>query len=127
MSQAWTVKIVPAGDRVQFDPDVFGIDPGQPLKAKKGDLVCWNNQTPNTQIVVVMKAGTTDKSFTTDFIDAFKSSSPGYVIQDGDIDKKGASGDLVGTVRYNTTYIDPGTPANQAPIMVDGTITVVTT
>lgn len=126
MSQTWPIKIVSVGDGVRFDPDVFGIDPGQPLKAKKGDLVCWNNQTPNTQVVVVMKAGTTDKSFVTDLIDSFKSSSPGYVIQDADIDKKDASGDLVGIVRYNTTYKLPGASPSEGPEMVDGTIMVVT-
>jgi plastocyanin len=66
-----------------FDPDVFGIDPGQPLKAQIGDLVCWNNQTGDPhQIEVKKKDGTA--SFTTKELAKFMSSSPGYVAQSGD-------------------------------------------
>ena len=112
MSQTWSIKIVPAGDGVRFDPDVFGIEPGQPLKAQEGDLVSWNNETSASQVVSVVKAGTQDKSFETKPIDKFMSSSPGYVIQTTDVDTNNPPPGAEGTVRYST-----GT--------ADGTITVV--
>jgi hypothetical protein len=125
MSQTWSIKIMPVGDEVRFDPDVFGIEPGQPLKAQEGDLVSWNNRTNRTVVVAVKKAGTNETSFATGLIESFQSSSPGYVIQDTDIDTKGASGGVVGVVRYNATYMLPGTPPNIAPETFGGTITVV--
>src|ERR1044071_5388979 len=113
MSQTWSINIVRAGDGVRFEADVFGIEPGQPLKAVTGDLVSWNNQTQDTQVVVVYQAGTNVKSFTTNLIRSFMSSSPGYVIQTGDVDTTNPPPGAVGTVRYGTTN------------GVDGTITVV--
>jgi hypothetical protein len=121
MSQTWSIKIMPVGDGVRFDPDVFGIEPGQPLKAQEGDLVSWNNRTDRTVVVAVQKAGTNETSFKTGLIESFQSSSPGYVIQETDIDTTGAGGGLVGVVRYNAAYVLPGT----APETFGGTITVV--
>jgi hypothetical protein len=112
MSQTWSIKIVPAGDGVRFDPDVFGIEPGQPLKAQAGDLVSWNNETSASQVVSVYQAGTQVKSFETKPIASFMSSSPGYVIQTTDVDTKNPPDGAVGTVRYGTAT-------------ADGTITVV--
>jgi hypothetical protein len=68
------------GSPASFDPDVFGTDPGQPLKAQIGDLICWNNQTTAQHRIEV--GGKT--VFTTKEIEAYKPSSPGYVIQNDD-------------------------------------------
>jgi hypothetical protein len=113
MSQVWSIKIVSAGGTVRFDPDVFGIDPGQPLKAQEGDLVSWNNQTGGPQTVKVSKPGTDVPAFKTE-IATFMSSSPGYVIQKEDIDETERSPGTIGNVCYE---IDGST--------VDGTIMVV--
>ena len=125
MSQTWSIKIVQVGNGVRFDPDVFGIQPGQPLKAQEGDLVSWNNRTNRTVVVAVQKAGSNETSFATGFIESFMSSAPGYVIQETDIDTKGASGGVVGVVRYTATYVLAGTPPDQGPEIFAGTITVV--
>lgn len=90
MSQTWSVMIN-GKDPATFDPDVFGTDPGQPLKAEIGDLVSWNNQTSDVhQIEVKGSDGTT--TFTTKEIAAFKPSSPGYVTQTTDVSS--------GTINY---------------------------
>ncbi len=51
--QNWSINIVPSEKGVQFDPDVYGYAPGSPLKAQKGDLVSWNNQTDNKHQIVI--------------------------------------------------------------------------
>lgn len=125
MSQTWSIKIVQVGDGVRFDPDVFGIEPGQPLKAQEGDLVSWNNRTDRTVVVAVQKAGTHETSFATGFIQSSMSSSPGYVIQKTDIDTTSAAEGVKGVVRYSATYMLSGTLSDEAPETVGGTITVV--
>ena len=84
MSQTWSIMIkgnVPAN----FDADVFGIDPGQPLKAQITDLVSWNNQTNVTHQIQVNDPRGLAK-FTTKEIEAGKSSTPGYALQAEDKD-----------------------------------------
>ena len=89
--QGWTVMI--QGDPASFDPDVYGTDPGAPLKAQIGDMVCWNNQTEEPhQLAVADSEGKT--SFTTDVMQPWKSSQPGYVTQKTDIDA------ATNTIRY---------------------------
>ena len=84
--QSWSVII--NGEPARFDPDVFGTDPGNPLKAQIGDLVCWNNQTAQEhQLAVVDGNGAT--TFTTNVIVAGQSSSPGYVTMKTDQDASG--------------------------------------
>ncbi|MGH9139815.1 MAG: hypothetical protein ACRD3J_03420 [Thermoanaerobaculia bacterium] len=51
--QSWSIDIVPSGNTISLNPDVFGAQPGTPLQAQVGDLVSWNNQTDNTQTVSV--------------------------------------------------------------------------
>jgi hypothetical protein len=51
--QSWSIDIVPSGNSVSLNPDIFGTQPGSPLQAQVGDLVSWNNQTDNTQTVLV--------------------------------------------------------------------------
>ena len=45
----WSIKIVPVKGQpnvsAQFQPDIDGSKPGQPLKVVQGDLVSWNNTT----------------------------------------------------------------------------------
>jgi hypothetical protein len=80
------------------------------LKAQVGDLVSWNNQTSGPQTVVVLKPGSNAPSFTTNVIEKFKSSSPGYVVQKGDIDPPEEDiddddipADAIRTVTYENT------------------------
>ena len=74
MAQVWSIMI--NGDvRAQFNPDVYGTGPGEPLKAQAGDLVSWNNQTAQNHMI---RVGST---FTTEKIEPGKSSTPGYVVQ----------------------------------------------
>lgn len=51
--QSWSINIVPSGNSVQFNPDVYDCAPGSPLQAQKGDLVSWNNQTDNPHQIVI--------------------------------------------------------------------------
>ena len=51
--QSWSINIVPSGSGLQFNPDVYGCDPGSPLQAQKGDLVSWNNQTNDKHQIIV--------------------------------------------------------------------------
>lgn len=107
MSQTWPVTIN-GKNPASFDPDVFGTNPGEPLKAQMGDLVCWNNQTADQhQIQVRKKDGSA--IFTTKMLEKFKSSSPGYCLQKGDDEN-------TGTIKYYCTQ-----HANES-----GEITVVT-
>lgn len=101
MSQVWSVMIN-GKDPASFDPDVYGTEPGQPLKAQVGDLVCWNNQTMDVHQIAIQSA----TPFTTKVIGAYGSSQPGYCIQSGDPK----------TLTYNCTKHSNET----------GTITVVT-
>ncbi len=79
--QSWSVTI--NGQPATFDPDVFGTDPGNPLKAQIGDLVCWNNQTAQEhQLAVTDSSGKT--TFTTEVIKPGGSSFPGYVATNTD-------------------------------------------
>lgn len=88
--QSWSVII--NGEPATFDPDVFGTDPGNPLKAQIGDMVCWNNQTEEEhRLAVTDSSGAT--TFTTDVIAPGKSSSPGYVTQQSDAN--------AGTIAYH--------------------------
>jgi plastocyanin len=59
----------------KFNPDVYGTNPGEPLKAQLGDLVSWNNQTTQPHQIRV------GPLFTTDPIEAGKSSTPGWVVE----------------------------------------------
>jgi hypothetical protein len=43
----WSINIIP-GERdglSVFAPDVFGLDPGDPLRAQANDAVSWSNRT----------------------------------------------------------------------------------
>lgn len=51
--QSWSINIVPSGNGVSLDPDVFGAQPGTPLQAQVGDLVSWNNQTNDSHRITV--------------------------------------------------------------------------
>lgn len=51
--QSWSIDIVPSGDGVSLNPDVFGALPGSPLQAAVGDLVSWNNQTDDDRQIIV--------------------------------------------------------------------------
>lgn len=43
---AWSINIVPGDDGVAvFAPDVFGLNPGDPLRAQANDAVSWSNRT----------------------------------------------------------------------------------
>jgi hypothetical protein len=46
----WSVKIVPAnsGGGAAFQPDLQGLNPGDPLPAQQDDLVTWSNRTGDT-------------------------------------------------------------------------------
>jgi len=91
--QSWSVTI--NGKPATFDPDVFGTDPGNPLKAQIGDLVCWNNQTAEDHQLAVID-GTGKTTFTTELIAAGKPSFPGYVTTKTDQDANG-------TINYKCT------------------------
>jgi plastocyanin len=93
MSQTWSVQIN-GKPPASFDPDVFGTNSGQPLKAEIGDLVSWNNRSKEDhQIAVTNPQGTV--VFTTEVIKYSLSSFPGYVIQQADAS--------AGTVYYYCT------------------------
>ncbi|HYK02369.1 MAG TPA: hypothetical protein VE974_11475 [Thermoanaerobaculia bacterium] len=93
MAQAWSIIVnASRGVPTQLNPDVFGIPPGQPLKAQIGDLVSWNNQSGYSCSIQM-------DSWSANHIPPF-TSSPGYVILDEDIDKAGATGEVVGTIQY---------------------------
>lgn len=106
MSQTWTVMM--KGSPASFDPDVFGYSPGESLRAQRGDLVCWNNQTGAKHQIEVDGAAV----FTTKEIEAYKPSSPGYVIQSADPT----------TISYHCTLHKDG----EGKFTENGTITVVT-
>jgi plastocyanin len=110
MAQVWSIMIngnVPA----KFNPDVFGTNSGEPLKAQLGDLVSWNNQTSVTHRIAVTKAGGTT-TFLPDEIKDSMSSTPGYVTQSSDV--------VSGTISYHCTlHLKDGNPTE------NGTITVV--
>ena len=96
--QSWSIMIkgCPAG----FDPDVYGTDPGQPLKAQIGDLVSWNNQTGEAhQICLTDEAGNPIRELT-DRIAEFTSSFPGYVTQQADISPSVSGASATGTIYY---------------------------
>jgi len=91
--QSWSIKIT-GKDPARFDPDVFGTDPGQPLKAQLGDLVCWNNQTGLAhQIGLTDKDGNPIRELT-DKIAKHTSSFPGYVTQKADVSPPAATGTI---------------------------------
>jgi plastocyanin len=93
--QSWSIMI--QGCPASFDPDVYGTDPGQPLKAQLGDLVCWNNQTGEAhQIRLTDQDGNPVRELT-DNIAKFTSSFPGYVTQQADISP---STSATGTIYY---------------------------
>jgi hypothetical protein len=114
MSQTWSIKIVATSNGIRFDPDVYGIEPGQPLIAEVSDLVSWNNQT-RFGIAIQVQSPTGGIIFGLK-IPPLESSSPGYVIQADDVDKKDATDVVVGTIDY---YGAAGSKA------VKGQITVV--
>lgn len=97
MAQVWSIMIngdVPA----QFNPDVYNTKPGDPLKAQLGDLVSWNNQTKEPHQIQV------GSTFTTNQIEAAKSSTPGYHIL-GHEDRG----------MMTVVEVTPGTPPKQSP------------
>jgi hypothetical protein len=51
--QSWCINIVPAGDGVSLNPDVWEVKPGAALQAQVGDLVNWNNQTDEPRQISV--------------------------------------------------------------------------
>ncbi len=51
--QSWIINIVPAGDGVALNPDVYGALPGSPLQAQVGDLVSWSNRTDGEHQIAV--------------------------------------------------------------------------
>lgn len=81
MSQVWSIIIRTVGkDSVRFDPDVFGIGQGTPLKAQVGDLVSWNNQSEWRLEIGILVNGR--ETFRTTSIFPGSASHPGYVIQE---------------------------------------------
>jgi len=74
--QSWSINIVSSASGVAFNPDVFGVAPGSPLQAQKGDLVCWNNQTDNPHQLVVGSGDTAETFDVTPW-----SSTNAYLIQ----------------------------------------------
>ena len=78
MTNAWSIKIVELADgTVAFEPDVPGATPGQPLGAKTGDLVTWNNRTNQAHWPVATSAQT----FLTNDIPAGQVSDPIFQVQ----------------------------------------------
>ena len=79
-AQTWSIMIVPAqsGGGVQFTPDVFGANPGDPLKAQNSDLVSWDNQTKDEH----QFSRSDTKVSLCDPIAGWESSTPAYVITD---------------------------------------------
>ena len=51
--QSWCINIVPSGDTVAFNADVYGTEPGSPLQAEVGDLVSWANETDSDRTITV--------------------------------------------------------------------------
>ena len=68
-----SIKIIKADDGgIAFQPDRPNAQPNQPLGARSGDLVTWNNQTDRTLTLQSIPPGT----FITDAIPAGSVSSP---------------------------------------------------
>jgi plastocyanin len=100
--QNWSILI--KGCPASFDPDAYGTDPGQPLKAQLGDLVCWNNQTGEAhQICLTDEKGAPVEppQSLTEEIAQFTSSSPGYVPQVTDIRPPVPDTAKTGTIYYH--------------------------
>jgi plastocyanin len=96
--ESWSIII--KGHPAHFNPDVFGTDPGQPLKAQLGDLVSWNNQTGRAhQIELTDQDGNPVRELT-DKIAKHTSSFPGYVTQAADIRPTSAPLPQTGTIYY---------------------------
>jgi hypothetical protein len=88
--QDWSIKIVTSGGTVQFQPDVPGAKPGDPLQAGNADIVSWNNRTgqehwpwaidPTTgepfETVADAKAASL---YLSDEVSAWQSSEPAYL------------------------------------------------
>jgi hypothetical protein len=51
--QSWCITIVPDGDGVSLNPEVWAAEPGMPLLAEVGDLVAWNNQTNDDHLISI--------------------------------------------------------------------------
>jgi plastocyanin len=103
--QSWSITI--NGKPASFDADVFGTDPGQPLKAQLGDLVSWNNQTGRAhQICLADETGAPVKDDNgklqklTKRIAKYTSSFPGYVTANTDIRPTSSPLPQTGTIYY---------------------------
>lgn len=97
MTQAWTIIVTAArGVPTQLNPDVFGIAPGEPLKAQIGDLVSWNNQSWFHCSIQMDTFLAHIEPFT---------SSPGYVVLKDDIDTTGVLPEdpVVGKIGYTAS------------------------
>jgi len=88
--QSWSIMI--KGSPASFEADVYGVDPGQPLPAQIGDLVCWNNQTGEAHQIFVT-SGKNPRELTEEIAE-YTSSFPGYVTQQDDVDS------TTGTIDY---------------------------
>ena len=89
-SQDWSIKIIPDGSTVTFEPDFPGSEPGQPLQAQDADLVSWNNRTgadhwpwaidPTTgKPFQTQAAATAAGLYLCDDVQAWQSSEPAYL------------------------------------------------
>jgi hypothetical protein len=87
--QDWSIMIVSSGGTVQFQPDVPGCKPGQPLQAGNSDLISWNNRTgqnhwpwaidPSTDEPFPTAQAAKDASlYLSDEVEAWQSSTPAF-------------------------------------------------
>ena len=99
--QSWSI-LIKGSNPASFDPDVYGTDPGQPLKAQLGDLVSWNNQTRGTHQIWLTdeKGKQLENGKVTDKIAKYKSSFPGYVTQLKDVRPPVSATTKTGTIYY---------------------------
>ena len=75
---AWSILIVPGSAYASFVPDVYvprDVTAPTALQAQVGDMVSWNNQTPQEHEI-----WQTGGDRITDQIDAGKSSQPAYIV-----------------------------------------------
>lgn len=46
MAAAWSINLIPGENGLAvFAPDVYGLKPGDPLRAQVNDAVSWSNRT----------------------------------------------------------------------------------
>lgn len=83
----WSIMIVPGDRGATYAPDVYS-DSGTPpkiLQAAQGDLISWNNQTPQEHEIWISDAAGKKKTQVTDAIAPRTSSPRAYIAQLGDV------------------------------------------